>query len=240
RRQEPVARPHSKVSGAEYSRAFRRRLHVDAPDCRSEIAGIAGLTNQLYCGVPVGLIPLRNSVRHPSPFKAVTRRSWMRQCVEFGSYYGRAWRGQPPRGNASVPLRQVGDILKEVPHVLGRLAYYDTRFQTHFSLLPHGHLYLPVSNTGKVEGKESLQLAERQERGNDVACGARTRQPHYVLLHLGESLLVVHQGVDLIGQRRQIVAADRDPFFKQMIGVAFLLARYRVDDDQHQSPSQGL
>ena len=55
----------------------------------------------------------------------------------------------------------------------------------------------------------------------------------------GHARRVVEQAVDLVGERGQVVAADGGAFLEQVIGVAFLLAGDRIDDDEDQSAWRG-
>ena len=58
--------------------------------------------------------------------------------------------------------------------------------------------------------------------------------------HRREPRGVVEQAVDLVGEHRQVVAADRRPFLQQVVGVPLLLAGDRVDDHEDEAAGQGL
>ncbi len=81
---------------------------------------------------------------------------------------------------------------------------------------------------------------ERPKRLHDRLRRLRPRDSQGVGFHRGQSSRVVQQVVDLVGQHGQVVAADRRAFFEEVVAVAFLLARDRVDDDVDESSRQRL
>ena len=49
-------------------------------------------------------------------------------------------------------------------------------------------------------------------------------------LHGGEARGVVEEAVELVGEHRQVVTADGDALFEEVVGVPLLLAGDGVDD----------
>ena len=58
--------------------------------------------------------------------------------------------------------------------------------------------------------------------------------------HRRQSRRIAEQPIDLPGERREVVAADRHVRLEEMVGVPLLLAGDGMDDHQREAARQGL
>ena len=77
--------------------------------------------------------------------------------------------------------------------------------------------------------------AKFREPVSDVRSRVRTCKAKSIFAHLCESGWIVEQLFDLISERRRVVRSDRGAVFQKVIGIAFFLPGYRIDDDEYQT-----
>ncbi len=68
----------------------------------------------------------------------------------------------------------------------------------------------------------------------------RTSDPFHIVLHPAKTFLIRDECIDLVSERRKVIAPNSDSLLEKMVTVSFLLAWDGVDDDQNQATRQCL